>query len=151
MYSTFQSVWTMRHLNTALLYFGAVWSIVRDDKVSCLAAAFEVMWEIQSLKKSQWLKHAKERVHMQQRSSVILTGNCGKRTGWTGVFIITLQRIDQISFSSDHCDMLSTISLVTAVFRQFVAQVVGKMLEAAEDLYQSLLSNFIVNCKHIRQ
>lgn len=34
---------------------------------------------------------------MQQRSSIIPTGNWEKGTGWTNVFIITLQRIDQIS------------------------------------------------------
>lgn len=111
-------------------------------KVSYLAAAFKLCEKF-SLLKIPVTKHAKERVHMQQRSSIILTGNWGKGTGWINVFLITLQRIDRISYMSPKAsaattyhDKLSTIFLIIKVFRQIVVHIDGKMPEAAVDVYR---------------
>lgn len=94
-----------------------------------------------SLLKIPVTKHAKERVHMQQRSSVIPTG---KGTSWMNVFRFTFQRLDWMSYMSpkasgatDCHDTLSTIFWIMKVFRQFVVHIDGngKMPEAVVDLF----------------
>lgn len=92
-------------------------------------------------------KHAKERVHMQQRSSVFPTKHWEKETGWMETFLITSQRIARISYMStesskatSYHDKWCTIFLTLEVFRQFVVHTNGKMPEAAVDPPPSLLS-----------
>lgn len=133
----------IRHLNTSFCWSFYLYNQASEmTKVSYLAAAFKLCEKF-SLLKIPVAKHAKERVHMQQRASIILTGNWEKGTGWMNVFLITLQRIDRISYMSpkasgatNYHDKLSTIFLIIKVFRQIVVHIDGKMPEAAVDVYR---------------
>lgn len=69
------------------------------------------------------------------------------------VFLITLQRIDRISYVSpkaseapNYQDKLSIIFLIMEVFRQFAVHIHGKMSEAAGVLYHQA---YFPTCKHV--
>lgn len=147
MYSTFQSVRTMRHLNTGLLYFGAGRSIVRDDKVS---------WQrlLKLCEKFSPLKNPSDQT-CQRKSSHATEIIC--HPDWKLGEKDRLNRCIYSNFTENKSNKLPAsqsissdmllwhvIHYLIAVLRQFVAQIDSKMLEAAEDLCQSLLS---VNCK----
>lgn len=148
MYSTFQSVPTMRHLNTGLLYDQssemikwAVWQRLLKlcEKFSPLKNPSDQTCQRKSSHATEIICHPDWKLGKRDRFNRCIHHNFIENR--------SNKRPAPQSFSSDSCEMLSTISVVIAVFRQFVSQIDGKMLEAAEDLYQSLLSD-IVNCMY---